>query len=375
MSGQLRDWGRRRAGYGRIAIVIVIAALIIFVTVASIIYLDLNPTQTTGRSTTYLSNPWSSLRGVNYLLPQLSEFGNPNNPSPSVSFPEIKADGWNLIRVPLSWNAYENDTSLFMSTLENISASANSNNLSVVYDFHAIGDTGWPSSLISQYPTLNSFYKAWWLNGTTYKGQNGWQIQFSEFWKNILNAVDSQPSTLGYEIMNEPPIVSGVSYVNQQNYNTFVATHMRLLTQRWIVFDPPFDCVSCKIQTGASPVIAVAPKGVSKVVIDAHMYGVSDPSAYFAEWASAGEQLGFPVWIGEWGVNGANSPQTLSSMAQILTTYIQDFKTSGFAWTYWYWNCGSTNYAADWHSWHNMLDSSKGCSQWWFNSEIVQLQA
>ncbi len=365
-----------RVRYSRVTILI-ISSLVILLAAGSIIYLRENVAQVaTTQSTTYYSSvSWSSLRGANYLLPQLSEFGNPNNPPTSVSFPEIRADGWNLVRVPLSWNAYENNTSLFMSTLENISSSANANNLSVVYDFHAIGDTGWPATLISQYPTLDAFYQAWWLNSTTYKGENGWNIQFSEFWVNIIKAVDSQPSTLGYEIMNEPPLVSGVSYVNQQDYNTFVATHMRSLTQKWIVFDPPYQCVSCGIQSGTSPVVAVAPKGVLHLVIDAHMYGVSDPSTYFAEWASAGEQIGVPVWIGEWGVNGANSPQTQSGMTQFLTKYIQDFRTYGFAWTYWYWNCGSTNYAADWHSWHNMLDSGNGCSQWWLDSEITQLQS
>lgn len=309
---------------------------------------------------------WSSLKGVNYIWSSLGiEDGSL---TPATTFPTIAGFGWDLIRVPVSWQAYLANPSSYTGYLQQVASQANSNGIYVIYDFHAGGtyNTGkaFPSSLLSQYSDDNTFYAAWWTNQVNFNGQTGWSAIWNTFWKPLVQAVDSQSSTLGYEIMNEPPMVSGMTSANMQQYNTYIAQQIRTISSKTIVFMGPYSCVGCGKITGSAPILSVAPTGTSNIAIDAHEYSSSSISSDFSAWQTASQQLGgIPVWIGEWAVcNGCTMSQ--SQAQSTIQSYENAFHQYNFANTYWMWSCGTTQI--------NLLDSS--CQTYWIDTLIQQAQ-
>ena len=82
--------------------------------------------------------------------------------------------------------------------------------------------------------------KVWWhdLWSRSIKDTNGtdaWTRQ-ANFLKTIVNAVDKHPSTLGYEILNEPQVHYSDEWQMIGNYNTFITNELRSLTQKTIFF-------------------------------------------------------------------------------------------------------------------------------------------
>jgi hypothetical protein len=49
----------------------------------------------------------------------------------------------------------------------------------------------------------------------------------AEFLKKIVNSVDNHPSTLGYEILNEPQIHSDNQWKKVGEFNTFMVKELR----------------------------------------------------------------------------------------------------------------------------------------------------
>src|SRR5487761_1065258 len=81
---------------------------------------------------------WSSLRGVDYHWTTVVD---PNEtlssaPAPSISFPEIKASGWNLLRVTFFWGEYRANPSQYISNVQTIAWYAEQNGLYVIWDLN-----------------------------------------------------------------------------------------------------------------------------------------------------------------------------------------------------------------------------------------------
>ncbi len=302
---------------------------------------------------------WASLIGVNYRWGALH--ANGNAPAPSVSLPEMKTNGWNLIRVPIGWDTELNNPSAFDAALSTLASQADQDGIYVIYDFHAINANGWPSSLVSQYG-VDGLYTAWWANQVTYNGQNGWQAQFDDLWKNVISTVDSHPSTLGYEIMNEPPSMGE----SELPYNQFVYNNIRMLSAKTVIFGAPFSTPGGGPTFGTSPAQAVKPSGTN-IVMDVHDYDdTSGVLTHIQQWQQVTGLAG--IVMGEFGARSASSQSAAQSYLQ---TYYSAFKQTGIASTYWAWECGASTTATG-NNFLILLDNS--CNQWWIDNAIVQTQ-
>ena len=329
------------------------------------------------------SNPsWSNLRGADYQPKALCGCNVGSLAPPTSSFSEIRSNGWNLIKVYLSWNAYVNNTPAFMSSLNDVANSAESQGIYVIYTMGATAnspcnDNVWPCAMYANYggtgPTPQ-FWNALWANQIMYDGTDSWTAQWNSFWLPIINAVDSNPSTLGYEILNEPQNPGGAPLSQLQNYNQFFAQKMRLAIQssHYVMFMAP--CPACGYNLNSSTPISVAPTGISNLAIDFHNYAdyssVDQAGPYFAMYSQVSQQLNIPVLIGEWAVCGISSPDTCASMSQsaagpVVQAYENYFHQYGFANTYFDWECGSGYWG---------LLQKTTCNQYWLDTDIVSSQ-
>ena len=285
---------------------------------------------------------WSSLRGVDYLTWNLGIEGPSQDPS--VAFPIMKADGINLIRVPISWGyslsvgngAGAGNPTNYFNTLNAVANAADANGISVIYDFHAGSGSAYntkqafPGDMLAAYTSsgtldLNAFYTAWFANQITYNGQTAWKAMASEFWVPLIQAVDSHQSTLGYETINEPSYGLTNGAASLQAYNQFVYNTIRGAgSSKAVVF-----CAKDGTDPSAADMKASAPTGTN-IVFDIH-YSTTDANVW-ASLTNTANSMGLAgIWLGEW----FNYSATVSQ----LVTYISFFKSYGVAMTWWAWAC------------------------------------
>lgn len=262
---------------------------------------------------------WSSLRGVNYQWEPLGECSLVATPSPSVSFPMLKAEGFNLIRVEFGVlnTGQVCDPANFFNNIQQIATQAQANGLYVIYNQHHT----------SAQSDVGNFQDNW-----------------NQVWQPLLKIVDSNPSTLGYEPVNEPTS-SGWSTTTLQQYYQFIANNIRSYgsTKAIVMMGQGGADMGYGI-VNSQDLVNLEPKGISNIVLDFHNYqGANLSASYFNSYASASKALGnVPVWIGEWAYD--HSPFTVASsqIPSIIQNYEKYFKTYGFANTYWKWADGGS---------------------------------
>ncbi len=359
----------------KIAILVVIALLIFAAVQPRLVSDNAHTTSTKStRTSSHLtaSSIWSTYEGVEFRWGVLEDSTNITDGSlpPSISFPQIHADGWNLIRVIINWGQYEKNPSQYVSYLQDVATYADQYSLNVIYTPYGTNGlpsswgtiTGFPSYLTSQYSTPSDFWNAWLANTVTYQGTKGWDLQ-NQFEQAVINAVDSHPSTLAYEIMNEPDTPNN-QYSQLSQYQTYIASQMRSLTQKAILFMGPYKGGPI---IGTSPSIQSAVTGVSNTVFDGHDYtGSGSEISTYAQIAST---LGVPLIIGEWSVCSAyvSCPTTQSGVQSASTTYESLFTQYGAASCYWAWTYDPTNSSK---YYQNLLDGNG--NQWWLDNILVQ---
>jgi hypothetical protein len=290
-------------------------------------------------------------------------------PSPSEAFPAIQSLGFNLIRVPISWNAYEQNSSAYIGYLNQVATEADSLGMYIVYDAHSCGGTNcepgffYPSSLRSQYSNNSAFFSAWWTQKVEYDGQPGWEALWDDFWMPVVQTVDSHSSTFGYELENEPFLFKS-SILNFQQFNQYVASHVRSVSSKYIVFMAPGEGLNAAYDEEG------APTGITGLVLDAHCYisqsNCSDISSKLSALSTFQKNTGIPVWVGEWAVySGCCISESQSE--SIVQEYVSLFKKYDFANTYWAWLCKSK--VAD-----NALLAPPSCSTFWLDTQISQAE-
>src|SRR5918994_2713218 len=176
------------------------------------------------------------------------------------SFKILSEAGMNHIRYRFYWEAYVKDPFSFINELVTIAQTADRFGIKVLYDNHQYHTSSWldpqrgtgfPSFLFennnSSYPfdsggdTEFTSAQKWWTNWwnrsiTDTSGNDGWILQ-AEFLKKVLNTVDNNTSTLGYEIHNEPQVHHKDQWDKVGKYNTFITDKLREITQRTIAYD------------------------------------------------------------------------------------------------------------------------------------------
>lgn len=323
---------------------------------------------------------WSLLFGANYAWGPLGIqcCANP----PATDFPIMHSLGFNLIRVPLSWNVYEQNPSAYMGYLNQVANEADALGMHILYDAHTSGSNAepgffFPSSLSSQYGNGSSFFYAWWTQQVSYNGQPGWNAVWNDFWTPVIQTVNSHPSTMGYEIENEPH-PDGANLSDLQAYNQFIANHMQAITNKYVVFMGPYVSLDT-LSDGL-----VAPTGITNLVMDVHCYiGTStQPDACaqnggikqnLASVSNLEKSLGIHILIGEWAVcNPGGCTVTQSQASSIIQQYVTQFRQYGFANTYWVWKCDTDSATV---GQTDLLTAYPGCNTYWLDTELSQAKA
>jgi hypothetical protein len=288
---------------------------------------------------------WSQLRGANYNWTPLWFDTGGSTPAPSISLPLMRVNGgMNFVRQPIYWDAYVANPSAYLSALRTLASEADQEGFSIVYDFHSNMFARFPPNVELGYAGDPTFMDAYMSNSITVGSQSVWAYQMSDFWQPVIAQVDSHPSTIGYELLNEPPV--GGSTL--QAYHAYFAEKIRALTTKAIVFGS--DKFDEDPSSSTAPPASTCTFGGSTCAIDVHLYTTTDPSNEFASWASIARSMGYPVILGEFAPCIGNCSFSDEYVQTFLNTYVQDARNNGFGMSYWYWNCNEYGPATDYSS-------------------------
>jgi len=338
-------------------------------------------------------NDTNSYKGVNIrgLYTSLQYERYPSAPTPLLadyynkSFRLISEAGMNHIRYVFYWEAYERNPQLFMNELDTVANFADKWKLNVLYDNHQYHTSSWldpkngtgfpdflflsstdASSLIYRKgsggePTdkpAQVWWSKWWdrsIQDT--KRNDGWTLQ-ANFLKKIVQEVDEHPSTLGYEILNEPQIHNDNQWSKVGKYNTFMVNELRKVTEKAIAYSQqiPTSLENSAISMTPKNIAKMAPNNKTNIVFEFTIYGEPIPNTYqgnrFSIFVQAGKLAGVPLYIGEWNnvkrekVNDdeSNIVYQINSEKSDLTQkqavrFLEDFKEVDiWGWAYWNWN-------------------------------------
>jgi hypothetical protein len=252
-----------------------------------------------------------------------------NNPPPSYlddSFRLISEAGLNHIRFWAYWEAYEMNPGLFLDELESVANLADKHGLHVLYDNHQWHTssylekkgTGFPSKLFGSFQHLadsggntdNEAAITWWADWWNRdvqdeNGNDGWTLM-AEYLKEIVRTVDKHPSTLGYEILNEPQIHSTDQWEKVGQFNTFMVNELRKVTQKTIAYSQPIPLRLQDERIDVTPenIAKMAPDNKTNTVFKISIYGLPSESNYQKERLSilsdASKLAGVPLYFGEW---------------------------------------------------------------------------
>ena len=290
----------------------------------------------------------------------------------------ISEAGMNHVRFVFYWESYVRDPMNFMLELQSLAQAADKYNINVMYDNHQFHTSSWfnpqrgtgfPSFLFQNnpaYPPGNGGgpkytpAKVWWTDWWNRavkdtNGTDGWTLQV-EFFKKIIDTLDSHKSTLGYEILSEPQVHNVDQWEKIGKYNTFMVNELRKYTNKTLAYSMniPVDLKS-PIKLTAENLAKMKPQNSTNVVFKISIYGL--PSGSYQQqrlntFLQASNITGVPLYIGEW--NNVLREQTINeegnSVFQInpfesdinqeeANLFVKTFKDLGiWGLAYWKWD-------------------------------------
>jgi len=294
-----------------------------------------NPLQVDGRQIVDASGRQVILRGVNVS-------GAAKTPpflplTETHWFDNLRAWGFNLVRLLLSWEALEPRPGVYREEyLDAIAAlvdGAAARGLHVVLDMHQdlyarpFGGDGAPSWAIPSDVDWRGFEpkRIWPLNYATpevtrcfeafWADEDGMQSAYLDAWKQVAARLAGHPALIGYDPINEPWVgFLGARHADrdllQPFYDRFHADVRAALDPDAILFLEPNGWT---VSGSLAP--SFRPFDYENVVLNVHWYdtlpmatGVYSP---LGRWRSAiafaridrwGARLGLPVWVSEFGI-------------------------------------------------------------------------
>lgn len=270
-----------------------------------------------------------NMRGVYTAVSE--QKGNATTPLPpnyyEDSFRILAEAGMNHVRYTVYWEAYVVNPTSFMNELQLVANTADKYGINVIYDNHQFHTSsylnpqrgnGFPSALFEgdpkfsygaggspKYQAANLWWTDWWdrsirdVNGT-----DGWVLLLG-FLQGIVNAVDSHPSTLGYEILSEPQVHSSDQWEKIGSFNNLMVNELRKLTDKTLAYSMNIP-VDLKSPIGLNPtnLADMAPTNKTNVVFKISLYGLPEPNSYqgdrLAIFLRTSELAQVPLYIGEW---------------------------------------------------------------------------
>jgi Cellulase (glycosyl hydrolase family 5) len=243
------------------------------------------------------------------------------------SFRILSEAGMNHVRYTLYWEAYVVNPTLFINELQMVANTADKYGLKVIYDNHQFHTSsylnpqrgnGFPWALLEgdpkfpygaggspKYQAASLWWTDWWNRSIRdVNGTDGWLLLLG-FLQRVVNAVDSHPSTLGYEVLSEPQVHSPDQWEKIGTFNSFMVNELRKITQKTIAYSMNIP-VDLKSPIGVNPtnLAEMAPANKTNVVFKISLYGLPEPDSYqgdrLAIFLRTSEITQVPLYIGEW---------------------------------------------------------------------------
>ena len=287
------------------------------------------------------------------------------------SFRAISQAGMNLVRYLFFWESYEKNPATFIAELDNVSKVADKWGIKVIYANDQYRTSSWldpaagygfPSSLFQSNPgaykkgggggPTDAAAKKWWTDwfNRSVKGANGvdgWTLQ-ADFLKKIVSVVNNHPSTLGYELLNEPRVYSADQWIKVGNYNSFLTNSLRKVTpQKIIVFDRQASPdLGGPIAITPQNMAKMAPTNKAGVIFKATLFGVpgvdNDATERFNAYVRTAQIARVQICFCEFNIKEYNSksPGGGSLIDQNKANiFVQNFKKANvWGWAFWIWD-------------------------------------
>jgi hypothetical protein len=312
------------------------------------------------------------------------------------SFRILSEAGMNHVRYTLYWEAYVVNPTSFINELQTVASAADKYGIKVLYDNHQFHTSsylnpqrgnGFPSSLLEgdpkfsygsggspKYQTAKLWWTDWWNRSIRdVNGTDGWVLLLG-FLQKIVNAVDSHPSTLGYEILSEPQVHSSDQWEKIGMFNSFMVNELRKITQKTLAYSMNIP-VDLKSPIGVNPtnLAEMAPANRTNVVFKISLYGLPEPDTYqgdrLAIFLRTSEITQVPLYIGEWNnvlreatINEEGervfniNPEQSDISQEEANLIVQTFKDIG-AWGMAYWQWRLQTHQVDNYNLVNVTDS------------------
>jgi hypothetical protein len=312
------------------------------------------------------------------------------------SFRILSEAGMNHVRYTLYWEAYVVNPTSFINELQMVANAADKYGIKVLYDNHQFHTSsylnpqrgnGFPSSLLEsdpkfsygsggspKYQTAKLWWTDWWNRSIRdVNGTDGWVLLLG-FFQKIVNAVDSHPSTLGYEILSEPQVHSSDQWEKIGTFNSFMVNELRKITQKTLAYSMNIP-VDLKSPIGVNPtnLAEMAPVNRTNVVFKISLYGLPEPNTYqgdrLAIFMQTSEITKVPLYIGEWNnvlreatINEEGervfniNPERSDISQEDANLIVQTFKDIG-AWGMAYWQWRLQTHQVDNYNLVNVTDS------------------
>jgi hypothetical protein len=312
------------------------------------------------------------------------------------SFRILSEAGMNHVRYTVYWEAYVVNPTLFMNELQMVANTADKYGLKVIYDNHQFHTSsylnpqrgnGFPSALLEgdpkfpygaggspKYQAASFWWTDWWNRSIRdVNGTDGWFLLLG-FLQKIVSAVDSHPSTLGYEILSEPQVHSPDQWEKIGVFNSFMVNELRKITQKTLAYSMNIP-VDLKSPIGVNPtnLAEMAPANKANVVFKISLYGLPEPDTYqgdrLAIFMRTSEITQVPLYIGEWNnvlreatINEEGervfniNPERSDISQEEANLIVQTFKDVG-AWGMAYWQWRLQTHQVDNYNLVNVTDS------------------
>jgi hypothetical protein len=309
-----------------------------------------------------------SMRGYQTNMPQEREIlrAVPPNYYDS-SFRAFSQNNLELVRYLVVWEAYERDRNAFANELRSVVEAADKWGVKVIYTIDQYRTSSWldpergygfPASLFEggqkEYskgagggPGDESAREWWtdWFNRavTNDEGVDGWTLQ-AQFLKAFARAVDANPSTLGYELLNEPRIYSIDQWEKVGTYNTFLTNELREVTQKLIVYDrqasPELDG---DLAITPENMAKMAPANKQNVLFKATLFGLPEPGTIFEErmdyYIEAARIAGVPICFCEYNIKQYDDESIPDLSQQNVDYFFERFINEKlWGWALWVWD-------------------------------------
>ncbi|HKU49955.1 MAG TPA: cellulase family glycosylhydrolase [Nitrososphaera sp.] len=319
--------------------------------------------------------PFSELHGVNYIDPVLSR--KEHSPKLPVQAGQVekfvsiaKESGYNVFRIPLSWESYVGNEENFLGQLVALVEEANSHDIFVWIDFHHFDATsnwpakvskgrGFPEFVVSCYhpkgdyerdPEVRAFWDDYYNNkvrdssNSCKRTLDVWSLQ-ADFMKSMIDEIDQYPNVIGYELLNEPHVWKDDQYEKLGKLHTELAKDIRKSTDRVIIFTREtshgFESDGGRYPRKIGQEYKILPKDPAKnVMYIPHLYNLNEIEEHVERWKEDQKRwksMGYDVKIavGEWSPQPPQLEEGNAVTMENMEGFVKVWKREGWMNTYW----------------------------------------